>query len=220
MLFPAGEWQGEALITRVAGKVCPLVSHREGRGRVLWKFAALITPLGLDTFAVAAALAIAGLPKESRLRVSVLFTVFEAGMPVGGLLIGAIIGQAIGQVASDIAIATLILLGLSMLWPRNEEAEEECIALLGRTHGLAVLGLGLSISLDELALGFTAGLLHLPVLTVVVWIAVQAFALAQLGMHFGSHIGESVREGAEHLAGLILAALGRFLLIETFVNRG
>jgi manganese efflux pump family protein len=185
---------------------------------MFWKLVALIVPLGLDTFAVAAALAIAGLPKRERLRVSVLFTAFEAGMPVVGLLVGAAVGRAIGQVAEYAAIAALILLGAYMLWPRDEEGEEERLALLGRTHGVAVLGLGLSISLDELAIGFTLGLLQLPVVLVLVWIAVQAFVVAQVGLRLGAHVGEAVREGAERLAGVVLVALGIVLLIEKLIE--
>jgi manganese efflux pump family protein len=105
-----------------------------------------------------------------------------------------------------------------MLWPRDEEGEEERLALLGRTHGVAVLGLGLSISLDELAIGFTLGLLQLPVVLVLVWIAVQAFVVAQVGLRLGAHVGEAVREGAERLAGVVLVALGIVLLIEKLIE--
>lgn len=175
---------------------------------------ALLLPLGLDTFAVAAALGIAGLAGRERLRVSLVFMSFEAGMPMIGLLVGAAIGRAIGDVADVVAIAALILLGGFVLWPREEDEEEERLELLARTRGVAALGLGLSISLDELAIGFTVGLLRLPVAVVLVWIAVQAFVVAQLGMRLGSRIGESVREVAERLAGLVLAALGVALLAE------
>jgi len=186
---------------------------------MVWKLVALIVPLGLDTFAVAAALAIAGLPKQERWRVSALFTAFEAGMPVVGLLVGAAVGQAIGQIADYVAIGALMLLGVYMLWPRDEDKEEERLALLARTHGVAVLGLGISISLDELAIGFTLGLMQVPIVLVLVWIAVQAFIVAQLGLRAGARVGEAVREGAERLAGAVLAALGLLLLVEKVVGR-
>lgn len=188
--------------------------------RVLWKLLALIVPLGMDTFAVAAALVVAGLPPRERLRVSALFTAFEAGMPVVGLLIGAAIGRTIGQVADYVAIGTLLLLGSYMLWPRDEDEEEERLALLGRTRGIAALGLGLSISLDELAIGFTLGLLRLPVALVLAWIAVQAFVVAQLGFRVGARVGEAVREGAERVAGAILVALAVVLLVAKIVANG
>jgi putative Mn2+ efflux pump MntP len=83
-----------------------------------------------------------------------------------------------------------------------------------RVHGLAVIGLGLSISLDELAIGFTIGLLGLPILLIVVLIGLQAFIAAQLGHRLGARLGEHVAEGAERLAGITLVALGVALLVQ------
>jgi putative Mn2+ efflux pump MntP len=80
-----------------------------------------------------------------------------------------------------------------------------------------VLGLGVSISIDELAIGFTIGLLHFPVFVVVVLIGAQAFILTQLGIRLGQRIGERIREGAERLAGVALAALGLVLLVEKLI---
>jgi len=69
--------------------------------------------------------------------------------------------------------------------------------------------LGLSISLDELAIGFGLGLLHLPTLAALGLIGrAQAFLVAQLGLRLGRRVGETVREGAETLAGVGLIAIG------------
>ena len=88
---------------------------------MLWKLLALVLPLGLDTFAVAAALALAGKPAKERLRVSARFTAFAAGRPIVGLLVGAAAGQAVIGIADYVATAALLLPGASMLWPREEE---------------------------------------------------------------------------------------------------
>jgi putative Mn2+ efflux pump MntP len=100
-----------------------------------------------------------------------------------------------------------------MLRPQ-EDGDEKSLSLLARTRGLAALGLGLSISIDELAIGFTIGLLHFPVLVILVLIGVQAFIVTQLGIRLGQRIGERIREGAERVAGVALAALGLILLVE------
>lgn len=55
--------------------------------------------LVLDTFAVAAALGVAGLDPRRRLRVSLLMAGFEAGMPLVGLALGAPLGHAVGSAA-------------------------------------------------------------------------------------------------------------------------
>lgn len=180
----------------------------------MWlKLAGLVLPLGLDTFAVAAALGIAGLKGQDRLRVSLLFTSFEVGMPLVGFFGGRLVGQFAGNAADFLAIIILIALGIYMLWPKRDEGDER-VTLLGRTHGLAAIGLGVSISTDELAIGFTIGLLRFPILVILVLIGIQTFIATQLGIRLGERIGERVREGAERLAGVALALLGLFLLGE------
>jgi putative Mn2+ efflux pump MntP len=173
----------------------------------------LVVPLGLDTFAVAAALGMAGLNARDRTRVSLIFTAFEAGMPLIGFFAGNLAGRAVGGTADYLAIAILIGLGLFMLRPQADD-EEVRLGLLARTRGLAVLGLGVSISIDELAIGFTIGLLHFPVPLIVVLIGIQTFVVTQLGIRLGQRIGERLREGAERVAGVALIALGLVLLGE------
>ena len=186
----------------------------------MWlKLIALVVPLGLDTFAVAAALGMSGVTRQDRLRVTVLFTAFEMGMPVVGFVVGALTGNVVGSAADYIAIAVLIALGVFMLWPRGGDTDEaERVGLLARTRGLAAIGLGISISLDELAIGFTLGLLRFPVLLVIVLIGIQTLVVTQAGLRLGSRIGEAVRERAEQLAGVVLAALGIVLLAERLLS--
>ncbi len=185
----------------------------------MWlKLIGLILPLGLDTFAVAAALGISGLNRQDRTRVTLLFTGFEMGMPLVGFVAGAVVGRAVGDAADDLAIAILIALGIYLLWPRADENEQERLGLLARTRGMAAIGLGISISLDELAIGFTLGLLRFPVPLVIVLIGVQTFVVTQLGLRLGQSVGERVREGAERLAGVALTLLGLVLLAEKLLH--
>jgi putative Mn2+ efflux pump MntP len=175
--------------------------------------AALLLPLGLDTFALGAALGVAGLDPRDRLRVSLVFTLFEAAMPIIGILLGQAAGRLIGQWAEYVGIAVLALAGLLMLRPGRDEANEErTVQLLSRARGAAVLGLGLSVSLDELTIGISAGLLGIPIALAVVWIAIQAFVAAQLGLRLGGRLGAELRERSETLAGLALIAVALILL--------
>jgi putative Mn2+ efflux pump MntP len=187
---------------------------------MLLQLVALILPLGLDTFGVAAALGIVGLKPAERTRVAIIFTLFEMGMPIIGLLLGRAVGGVLSGLAEYVAAAALIALGGYMVWPRDADEEGGKLALLARTRGIAVLGLGLSISLDELAIGFTFGLLRLPVLLVVALIGAQAFLVTQLGLRLGGRVSETVREGAERLAGVVLLVLGIGLLAVRVSGRG
>ena len=176
--------------------------------------AAVITPLALDTFVLAAALGIAGVTGRDRVRVTIVFTAFEAVMPIIGMLVGRVLGSLLGGWAEYGAIAVLAIAGLIMLRPdKHEEGEERQLSLLASARGLAVLYLGLSISIDELTIGLSAGLIGLPVVATIVWIAVQAFAATQLGLRFGSRLGVALRERAEWLAGAMLLLLAVVLLV-------
>jgi manganese efflux pump family protein len=176
--------------------------------------AGLLLPLALDTFALAAALGVAGLEKRDRLRVTLVFTAFEAGMPIAGMLIGRVAGAFLGTWAGYGGIAFLFLAGLLLLRPgQNESDETSRLRLLAHARGLAILNLGLSISVDELTVGLSAGLLGLSIVLTVVWIAVQAFVATQLGLRLGGRLGEEVRERAEWAAGAALILVAIVLLV-------
>lgn len=177
------------------------------------KLILFVLPLGLDTFAVAAALGVAGLPARQRLKISALMSGFELAMPIVGLLLGRGLGSTIGSAADYLAVAVLLALG-GYLLVSDEDGEEEKVAALVGNQGIALLALGLSISLDELAMGFTIGLLHLSLPIAIVLIGAQAFLVAQLGLRLGARVGETMREGAEKLAALALIGLGILILVE------
>ena len=175
---------------------------------------AFVLPLGVDSFTVAAALGAAGLTgARERLRVSLIFVVFEAGMPLVGLAAGAGLARAIGNVADYLAGAAVIALGIYML-VAGDEGEEQRAGRLASTHGVAIVALGISISLDELAIGFSLGLARLPVVPVIIAIAVQALLASQLGLALGHRISERLRERAVQLAAAALVLLGGYLITE------
>ena len=174
----------------------------------------LLLPLGLDTFALAAALGIAGLARKDRLRVALVFTTFEAAMPILGVLAGRAVGAVLGDWAGYGAIVILAIAGVAMIRPgRDEQGESRRLQLLASARGAAIVYLGLSISLDELTIGFSAGLLGLSLMVTVVWVAVQAFIAAQVGLGIGARLGEEIRERAEWLAGLALIVVALILLL-------
>lgn len=145
------------------------------------KLIALVFPLGLDTFAVSAALGARGESGRHRLKLSLLF-----------------------------AFGFYTLLG--------PEEDEERLSQLIRLRGASAVLLGISVSLDELAIGFALGLLGLPAALVVALIAMQAFVVTQLGLRLGHRLSERLRDGAERLAGVALIALAVVLLAEKLIG--
>jgi putative Mn2+ efflux pump MntP len=179
---------------------------------LVWKLLAFVLPLGLDSFAVAAALGARRPSGRQRWRLSALFVVFEAGMPLVGLAIGAPVAHLIGSAAEYVAAVVLAATGAWMIFS-DDDNEKQAAGRLLSAGGWAAIVLGLSISLDELAIGFTIGLARLPVVWVIVAIGVQAFIASQLGFAVGVRIGEVWRERAERLAGLMLILLGAGLVV-------
>jgi putative Mn2+ efflux pump MntP len=184
---------------------------------VTGRLIALVVPLGLDTLAVSLALGVAGLPVARRLRLALLFAGCEAVMPLIGAGLGLPLGRSIGTVADVLAAALIIVLGVYML-SGLEVTERDPADLLAASRAgvLGAVGLGLSISLDELAIGFSAGLLRVSLPTLVVLVALQAFVATQVGWRLGARVSGRGREGIERLAGLTLLALGLVLLAEQF----
>ena len=177
-----------------------------------------VLPLGLDSLAVAAAIGAAGaLAVRDWWRITAVFVVFEAGMPLVGLAVGVPLARAIGPVASYLAAAAVIGIGLWMLLHDDDDEAEKAVRLV-TARGAALFGLGLSISVDELAIGFGVGLAHLPLVPVIVGIAVQAFVAAQVGLWLGARIAERFREAAERLAGVVLIAIGVVLVAEQLLG--
>jgi manganese efflux pump family protein len=178
---------------------------------VLLKLLAFVLPLGLDSFAVAAAIgAAAPTGWRVRLRISAIFVAFEAGMPLIGLAAGRSLARVIGATADYVAAAAVIGVGIWTLVRRDED--EQAADRIAGDSGLALVALGLSISMDELAIGFSLGLVKLSVVPVIVAIAVLAFAVSQLGLALGSIISARLREHAEQVAGVALIALGGYLI--------
>jgi putative Mn2+ efflux pump MntP len=184
------------------------------------KLIAVIVPLGLDTFGVAVALGIAGLPAQRRTQVAVLFAVFEAAMPLIGVALGAPLGTTVGGAADYIAAGLLVALGVYMIREGPDDDGDDGKRLLSMTQRgvYPALALGLSISMDELAIGFSAGLLRLPLLPLVIAVGVQAFAATQIGVRLGERVGSRWAETAERTAGVALVALGGVLLIERLTS--
>ncbi len=183
----------------------------------------LFLSLGFDTLAVAVGLGVGGLPRDRWLRVGVTFACFEGIMPAIGLLLGQGLTHLFGDVASYAAAVILIIVGLlaikEALEYDHDEPEEQHTAVLDRTSGRALLLTGLAVSLDELAVGFGLGVLHVPVGLALGYIAIQALAITFIGLAVGGRIGERLGSRAELVSGTVLTLLGILLLVSHATGR-
>jgi manganese efflux pump family protein len=184
----------------------------------------LVLPLSLDSFAVAlAVLGGSALTRSQRLRAMLLFAMFEAGMPLVGLALGAPLASRIGSLARFLVPGVLAALGIWLLYEAtdDDDAEARKASSLVTARGLAVIGLAIGISMDEVAVGFTMGVSKLPVARVVIAIAVQACLAVQAGSYLGDRLAgltaARIRGRSERLAGMSFVGVAAFLLFRALV---
>ena len=84
--------------------------------------------------------------------------------------------------------------------------------------GWTLFTTALSISLDELAVGFSIGLVGVPVALTIILVALQAFAFTILGLTFGSNLKKYLGEWSEKLAGMILGLLGLWIRMDAILH--
>ncbi len=174
---------------------------------------ALLIPLSIDAFVLSTVLGLIGMPKKEQFKTSLILAAFEAVMPAVGVLLGHGLGPLIGHYANYVAAVVIGIAGLIMLWPGEENREEQRIKLLSQSRGWAIINLGISISIDELAIGLSLGLLHISLVFVMVYIGIQAFIASRLGLWLGGKINDRMREGVEKVGGSILVIIAIILII-------
>jgi manganese efflux pump family protein len=166
--------------------------------------------LGLSNLAAAVGLGLAGPNAQARLRVGLVFGLFEAGMPLLGLLLGHALTRALGPAAHWTGGAVLIACGGYALLQaaRARRASPARPAATSRLGVGPLLATGLALSIDNLAVGFGLGTYHTGLLLAVVVIGAASVSLSLLGLELGARLGPRTGERGELLAGLILVAVG------------
>jgi putative Mn2+ efflux pump MntP len=185
-----------------------------GTGLIIVKMVALVLSLGIDTLMMSISLGF--LQTRGKVKIALTFSGAEALMPVVGLIIGQTVGRVIGDWAALVGGLALVAVAAWLIFFGDEDDEEEKLEreLMGWTLVLTAL----SISLDELAVGFSIGMIGVPVGLTIVLIAIQAFLFTLVGLTFGSKLQRYFGGNAEKFAGLVLGVLGLWITMEAVVH--
>lgn len=208
----------------------------------------IILPLGLDTLGVSLSLGIKSSSRSAFdvqaerpivpywLRSAMLFSLAETLMPVLGLLVGYAVSTRVSDIMHYVGAALLIGLGAWELWEEGRERLEYLRKKKQpgmRSHtgepisspapeqfrwGRQLL-LALSVSLDELAIGFSLGTISVgrtinPIVFCLL-IGLQGFLLTVVGLLLGRTLRarlKSLKEWSELLSAMLLIGLGIWLL--------
>ena len=170
--------------------------------------------LGLSNFAAAIALGIAGVDQSLKLRVALAFGVFEAGMPIVGLVIGHEVSRALGSHAHLIGGVLLIATGAytAAQGLRTKDRARSELDL----HGGTLVVLAASLSIDNLIVGFALGAYNVPIVFAIALIAVVSVGLSLIGLELGDRLGARVENNSELLAGVVLICVGAMVAADLF----
>ena len=156
----------------------------------------LAVALGLSNFAAAIGIGVSGVSRNIRVRVAVVFGLFEAGMPVVGLSWGRAWRPAWARPRARLGAAVLIVVGAVGLWQawRSRGADARAAAPSWRTGRVLISGLALSV--DNLAAGFALGAYHTGLALAAVVFGLVSVAMSLAGLELGARIGTPPASGA------------------------
>src|SRR6202167_46425 len=135
------------------------------------------------------------------------------------------VGRYIVPIVIPVVVGGLGLLMLDEVLNDDDDDDDDDevgkARALVAARGLAVIGLGLGISLDELVVGVTLSFTKLPVRDVITAIVIQAFLAVMIGQLLGrkartGSLGlstERITNGSKLAAGGVLVALATVLLV-------
>ena len=170
-------------------------------------FVALV--LGINNLAVSIGIGVSGVQGAVRVRVAIVFGLFEAGMPLIGLVIGQAVSADLGGAARWVGGGLLAAVGCyqvtEWLRERNSPGDAEAPGSWG-TGRLLVSGLALSI--DNLVVGFALGAYHVNIGVAALVIGVVSVAMALIGLEVGTRVGRVFGERGELAGGVVLVAIG------------
>jgi putative Mn2+ efflux pump MntP len=164
--------------------------------------------VGLSNFAGAIGIGVSGINVRTRIRVGVAFGLFEALMPIIGLLLGQAVAGFFGEYGKYVGGAILVLTGGYTIWQgrRSGKAETKPGLRSLRTHSLLITALALSI--DNLAVGFALAIHHVNIALAALMMGAVSVAMSLVGLELGQRLGARVEEWSEEIGGGVLIVVG------------
>jgi len=164
--------------------------------------------VGLSNFAGAIGIGLSGISARTRLRVGIAFGLFEALMPIAGLLLGQAVAGYLGHIAKYVGSAILILVGAYTIWQGRRMTSEEPQPQRTEIQTNRLIITALALSIDNLAVGFALAVYHIQIVLAAVTIGVISVALSLLGLELGSRLGTRIEAWSEELGGSVLILVG------------
>lgn len=167
--------------------------------------------MGANNGLASVALGTSKLSRAQQWRTALIFALFEAGMPVLGMLIGESVAGAIGVKAKMVGILVLAIMGVYCLLKRDGDEDEAEKAT--KAHGLRILFLAVALSLDNLTVGFGLGMFDAPLALAAIIFGLVSMFMTVIGLEIGRHIGNRIAISADKLSGIVLLIVAGVMAI-------
>jgi putative Mn2+ efflux pump MntP len=175
--------------------------------------------LGIGNFVAAVSMSLHGVDNKLRLKIGVVFGIFEGGMPAIGLILGHSLSHTFGSFATPLGGGLLAVVGAvnfvkeykkSKSGTTDERAGDQLLMSQSKSiKGFGKLILtGAVLALDNLVVGFALGDYKVSVLLAVVTIGSVSAAMSLLGLETGRLVGKKIGEYGELLSSAVLIAVG------------
>ena len=181
--------------------------------------------VGLSNLAASIGIGVTGVTARTRLQVCLVFGVFEAGMPVVGLLIGQRIAGDLGRDGRWPGAVLLMVVGAFGLLRSFRDGRKSAAGAPGdaphpdqpaepsRSPAASLplgrlLVSGFVLSLDNLVVGFALGTYNVSILTGAILIGCVSVAMSLAGLELGGLLGRWAGQRGEQLSNLILILVG------------
>ena len=185
--------------------------------------------LGVSNLAASVGIGVSGVRPAVRARVALVFGLFEAGMPVLGVVAGRGASSALGGAARLTGGLLLVAVGCYQVFAALREraadgagaAADASAAAAAREGpgappargaggwgGWRLLASGFALSLDNLVVGFALGAYHVGLVTAALVIGVVSVGMSLLGLEAGAQLGATFGQLGALIGGGILAVVG------------
>jgi manganese efflux pump family protein len=185
----------------------------------------LAAALGLSNFAGAVGIGVRGVSGLLRVRIGVVFGVFEAGMPLLGLALGHGVAGGLGRSAHWIGGGVLAAVGVISLvmagrgqGPGTPDATGAARATAGAgPWGMGrILVSGFALSVDNLAAGFALGGYRIGLAAAAAAFGVVSVIMSLAGLELGAKIGVAAGDRSNLVASAMLVAVGAAMVVGAF----
>jgi putative Mn2+ efflux pump MntP len=166
--------------------------------------------VGLSNFAGSIGIGLTGIDGRTRLKVGVVFGLFEAVMPIIGLLIGSAVAGYFGHLAKYVGSGILILTGAYTIWQGRRVPDQ---GPQGPPDTRRLIVTAIALSIDNLAVGFALAVYRINIVLAAATMGVISVAMSLVGLELGARLGSRIEEWSEELGGAVLILVGLALAI-------